>query len=260
VSPIILVDGNEAITITGNDIRTSFLLPLYKPIPLFRIYAEVLASAMEGNYTGLLRSIANPRLQDACVIDNSTIPPGDGQHSIACTDGEDTTGHDLEFFEKYIDKLKTQSPTFGAMWATLRFICGGWRIRPKWRFTGPFTSPPADPSLKEGVPAAPMLLLSSRLDPVTPLANAYLMSAGHPGSAVVMQDSVGHCALPTGWSECTNEILREYFDTGKVPKNGTVCHTGCKPWVNEDCGMLAAKDVDQERLPASRWPFRPPVF
>lgn len=67
---------------------------------------------------------------------------------------------------------------------------------------------------------------------MTPLENAYRMSNSHPDSSVLMLDSVGHCAMGNGWSECFNEAIRAYLDDGIVPKNGTVCaDTTCKPFV-----------------------------
>ncbi len=54
---------------------------------------------------------------------------------------------------------------------------------------------------------------------------------------MVIQESVGHCAVASAWSDCTNQILRDYFEFGVVPKNGTVCESKCKPWQEQDCGM-----------------------
>lgn len=110
-----------------------------------------------------------------------------------------------------------QSITFSAKWATIPFQCIGYRLKPKYQFHGPWVTPPADPSLKLSVPAAPLLFLANRIDPVTPSVNANAMSARHPGSAVVIQDSIGHCAIPAGWSDCTNQILRDYFKFSAVP-------------------------------------------
>lgn len=56
------------------------------------------------------------------------------------------------------------------------------------------------------------------------------MSNDHPGSAVFIHETVGHCAAATGWSDCFNEHVRAYFDDGIVPANETVCDTTCKPF------------------------------
>jgi pimeloyl-ACP methyl ester carboxylesterase len=254
----------ELLAVTGNDIRNAFRIPLYAPMRFFQPLAQLLADATAGNYTLLRRDINLPRISDACSL-NRTVPSGQGDETfaIACSDAEDHSSFDVPFFEDYINQLKRQSPTVGPLWSIIRFTCSGWRIRPKWRFTGPFTTPPADPSLKDGVPAAPLLFMSNRLDPVTPLANAYLMSAGHPGSAVVIQEAAGHCAVGTVWSECTNDILRDYFEYGVVPKNGTVCHSDCRPW-RDGCGPselgITTMEGRHSMSYRGRWPFRPIGF
>jgi len=73
-----------------------------------------------------------------------------------------------------------------------------------------------------------MLILSARYDHATPLENAFALSRMHEGSAVVVQESVGHVALSVSTSECTAKIVREYFDTGRLPVNGTSCAADCE--------------------------------
>ena len=117
-------------------------------------------------------------------------------------------------YAKYVKRLLKDSPTFGDHWADIRLPCVGWRVRPKWRFTGPFGAPgPKGNGLVKGRMAAPVLFTSSRVDPVTPLRNAYAMSKLFPGSSVVVQESVGHCS-ETSPSVCMKKIIETYFDTG----------------------------------------------
>ena len=264
--PVPYIDGSDVFAITGNDIRLSFRNALYSPIDGFEPHAQHLAEALKGNFTGVVSSIAVPRLQDACSVDDSIFEQGmDITAAIACSDAEDQTDHlyDSSFFADYVTELHNQSSTFGSMWAQIRLACSAWRSRGKWRFSGPFKTPPADPSLKEGVPAAPLLFISNRLDTVTPLANAYLMSEGHPGSAVVIQEAAGHCALAKDWSPCLNDIVSDYFEFGKVPETGTVCETdaGCRPWSKEPCGIdISALGSNNNRLDHRRNPFRPLEF
>lgn len=175
--------------------------------------------------------------------------------AIACSDADfaDPDGpyqrgekQGIPFWKDYVNTLRNQSSIFGSWWSGIASRCSGWRTRPKWRFTGPFTTPPADPSLKEGVPAAPILFTSSRLDPVTPLYTAYLLSNDHPGSAVLIHETVGHCAALTAWSDCFNEAIRAYFDDGIMPENGTVCDTTCRPFSKEGRCLPPAEIVAAE--------------
>ncbi|KAK1998048.1 hypothetical protein LX36DRAFT_577101 [Colletotrichum falcatum] len=233
-SPVSVLDGKFTRILTGYDVTVSFIKPLYMPYRDFTKLADKINSAIEGNYTALLKTATAdiPRLDDACSHPNSSAPPtasGDGAQAILCSDGKDSTNLTIADYRAYISKLESQSPTFGGYWSQIRFNCGGWRIRPKWRFTGPFTTPEPDPAVVEGKPAAPLLFLTSRIDPVTPLRNAWKASEGHPGSAVVIQESVGHCTMPT-CSPCTTKVIREYLEHGIVPMSGKVCQSDCDVW------------------------------
>ena len=259
----IVVDG-QLLTISGNDVRSTFIPGAYSPLPGFPLHARLLAEALAGNLTLLTQRVLEfslPSLREACSLpspDGSADPlDRSPQAAIACSDAEvqAQARHNASFLASYAAELRRQSPTFGPMWAQIRTVCMGWKVRPQWRFDGPFVSPPADPSLKEGVPAAPLLLLTSELDPVTPLANAWLVSGGHPGSSVVVQDSVGHCAIATGWSEATNRILRDYFATGVVPPNGTRTHSICEPW--SGCSQLEATELEAASAWRRGWPSFP---
>lgn len=242
-SPISMLKNNKIAIITGSDLLSAFTLPVYSPLTAFRHLSELLSGAIEGNYTLLLADIVNslPSLHDSCALANSstiaTYGPMDSSIAIKCGDGEDETHRRLPYFQSYVEELKSQSSTLGAYWATIRFACVGWTIRPKWRFTGPFTTPEPDSSLVAGKPAAPLLFLSSRLDPVTPLRNAVAMAAKHPGAAWVVQESTGHCALAVP-SKCTKKIIQDYLEHGEVPKSGTSCPADCDPW--HPCGEADA--------------------
>ena len=83
---------------------------------------------------------------------------------------------------------------------------------PRWRYEGNFTAHTA----------SPVLFVSNTVDNVTPIGNAITMSKGFEGSVVLQQDSIGHCSLSSP-SFCTARNVREYFQTGKLPKKGTVC-------------------------------------
>lgn len=233
--PIPLLADNKITVITGTDILSAFTMPVYSPLNSFRHLSELLSGALDGNYTLLLSYIneSAPKLHDSCIVPNSStialLGSTDASVAIKCGDGEDERSHGLGYFKSYLRELKSQSPTLGAYWTTIRFSCAGWNIRPKWRFTGPFTTPKHDASLVEGRPAAPLLFLSTRLDPVTPLRNAINMAAKHPGAAWVVQESSGHCALSAP-SKCTQKIVQDYLQYGKLPKSGTSCPADCDPW------------------------------
>ncbi|KAK9776524.1 putative TAP-like protein-domain-containing protein [Seiridium cardinale] len=241
--PISIIKNNKIVLITGTELLSAFTMAVFSPLKTFKRLADLLSGTLESNYTLLLADLgySTPQLHDnRALLNSSTFGGKDATRAIKCGDGEDETHHDLSYFKSYLEELKSQSPTLGADFATTRFACSGWTIRPKWRFTGPFTTPKHDSTLVEGKPAAPLLILSSRLDPVTPLHNAVNMAAKHPGAAYVVQESTGHCATSVP-SKCTKKIVQDYLEHGTVPKSGTVCQADCDPWnpcEQEDQSMM----------------------
>ncbi|KAJ6784692.1 hypothetical protein PWT90_00435 [Aphanocladium album] len=245
--PYSFIDEHGNINIlAGDGIRRFVTQALYTPVQSFKTMQSVLHKAMGGDEAALQTIFggigSKPSIQEACKLaSNGTEPPPPGgndidpanievEYAILCGDGDDVTEKNASWWMDYAQKLEKQSRVVGRYWSSTRLMCSSWPFRANWRFTGPFTSPKPDASRKPGVPSAPILFLSNRLDPVTPLASARKMSAGHPGSRVVMQDALGHCALLSAQSNCTYAVLADYLDTGKVPEEGFTCNANCGPW------------------------------
>ncbi|EXV05042.1 peptidase family S33 and alpha/beta hydrolase domain protein [Metarhizium robertsii] len=232
--PALTQGGTETI-ITAGMVRSSLFKALYQPIDKFEPLAESLASALQGNYTLLVQNTGLGHPADGCTPKK----PGEynwlglSSSAIVCGDAQDVTHHDEHYWQGYFEKLGDRSPEFGHNVAKIPFTCSGWKSRPKYRFTGPFSSPEADPSDKQERHSAPALLLSSWIDPITPLQNAHRVSKSHPGSRVLSQKSFGHCALYSAPSKCTNRVVRTYMTTGALPDEGAQCEPDCVPW--EQC-------------------------
>jgi pimeloyl-ACP methyl ester carboxylesterase len=236
-NPIPVLAETAITYITGEDLREQIFGSLYRPNTLFAPIAHVIDQTMQGN-AKLIEDLISPQLASmhaACPGPNGTLPTllpvtADALHAIACGDGEDSTNLTLPEWSAYIAGLRAQSRYVGSAWSEIRFPCSSWRFRPKYRFTGPFETPEPDARVVDGRPAAPLLFLSSSLDPVTPLRNARAMARRHPGSVVVEQDSLGHCAVASSPSECTSRILKAYFANGTVPEGGALCRAECQPY------------------------------
>jgi hypothetical protein len=233
--PVAIMGGPEGV-ITGAEVRTAFLDPLYDPLNRHEALAKALDDALQSNYTLLLEQLGLSGKVDVC-----SAPAAQEEYTwlhhanlaVTCGDGKDARDFDILYWQSYVQRLKELSPHMGDLWAEGTFSCSGWQIRPNYHFGGPFTSPAADPGLQSGRPSAPPLLLSSLYDPVTPLRSAYRVARGHPGSRVLMQRSVGHCAFLSSPSECTRRHIREYMAEGKLPAEGAECEPDCVPF--EDC-------------------------
>ncbi|KHN99715.1 Peptidase S33 tripeptidyl aminopeptidase-lik [Metarhizium album ARSEF 1941] len=256
-----------SIILTGGDIRRLLALAAYVPITSFVQAAQLLDDAMVHEaYDPILAVVESELggpLQDACPVGNNQTARRDQgpdtQTAVLCVDGEDIRGKKTSWWSRYVQKQIAQSAVFGAFWSTIRFPCSGWRFRPNWDFHGPFTSPeaPRDGGKpRQGQPAAPLMFLTNRLDPVTPLAAARAMARNHPGARVVVQEAMGHCATFSAYSECTRGIVAEYFDTGKVPDREEVCEAECGPW-DDGCGRVLLKSdlAEKEAWFARRYPL-----
>lgn len=246
-APILLETAHASYALSETDVRALILVTLYRPNLLFPISFSFLSALLKDDrprMAAILDALVTYPTADSLCIDcpaNPTCPAPaspDAQSVIVCSDGDSPADLTIPEWTDYFLQLRNQS-AIGTPWSEVRFNCAGWTARPRYRFTGPFSTPAHDPSLAEGKPAAPLLFMSSRIDPVTPLANAYAMAARHPGSGVLVQESVGHCALGAAVSSCTEKAVRAYFENGTVPEEGTVCE--------EDCGEFELCTNDERR-------------
>lgn len=229
-----IADGVAPGIINSAVVRNRMMDPIYGPLDLFDGLAKTLLEVLNGNYTSLLKETGMTKRPDTCSKPDPSAYAWMGEANLAvrCGDGADLRDRSLDFWRDTYERCVKNSPEIGPGWFAV--ACGGWQSRPKFRFSGPFKSPVADLKNIEGRPSAPVLFLSSRLDPVTPLVSAHTASKNHPGSVVLMQDSVGHCTLLSSPSKCTREHVGRYLDTGELPEEGTVCEADCRPWEHCD--------------------------
>jgi len=138
-------------------------------------------------------------------------------------------------FEAYHAELRSQSRWLGDSWAEIQLSCLKWGLRPKWTFAGPIA----------GNTSHPLLLLNPTLDPVTPLANAFVTASKFEGSVVLEQNSEGHCTYAAP-SLCTAKHVRTYFHTGELPPPNTVCLPEYRPLIGSirspDAPALSPQD------------------
>lgn len=238
-APWVTPTGN-VITISKDDVSWIMFEGLYSSDLLFDGLAKTLDEAMAGNYTNVAARYPRPSAEGSCL---PRMPMAytwnfDALYGISCGDAVSLVDNaTVSSVIEYVRAQKRDSPDFAAAFARVQIACRGWTIRARHRFRGPWTTPPADPSLVPGRPAAPLFFVSSLYDPVTPLANARSMARGHPGARVLVQDTVGHGALPSP-SECRLAHIKRYFATGEVPaEQETMCKTDCRVWQNCELGL-----------------------
>ena len=222
--------------VTSQDVRRLVFDSIYKPMERFKTLAQSLAQAMDGNMTLLVSNLGSviPDLGGVCSNKTPGVFP-EQESAFVCADGDDVSGNSVAWWRRYVNTQTDTSGLFGAYWATIRMTCYNWSWRPNWVFKGPFTTPEVKLSLSgapiAGHPAAPVLFLSNRLDPVSPLAAARRMAHGHPGAGLVIQEALGHCVFGVGPSKCAKAVISDYLAFGTVPDGEMICEGEGNPWI-----------------------------
>ncbi|KAF5022487.1 hypothetical protein F66182_5459 [Fusarium sp. NRRL 66182] len=177
---------------------------LYGPAKYAGAVARIEA-ALEGNATAIWASETG--------LISSWNPFGENAlHAVSCSDAVFRAGNPDELFSMYQAHLAQGS--FADSPAPDRLICG------RWRFTA---AEQADSNkLRRVKTASPVLFINGIYDPITPLSNAWEISARFPESRVVVHEGVGHGVIAHP-SNCTNDIIAKYFTNGEMPQVETTC-------------------------------------
>lgn len=169
-----------------------------------------------------------------CIPYNSMLGPN---QAISCMDIGGTTNITLESYERYLAVLQAQSRWISPNWGRNKLGCLGYAVQPAWRPSLAFEKQEWENT------SHPLLIIGNSHDPVTPLANARRVSTLFPGSVVLRQDSEGHVSQSNP-SLCTARTVREYFQSGTLPQEGSVCRPELKPFV----GCIQEHGCDFEKL------------
>ncbi|KAH9840062.1 alpha/beta-hydrolase [Rhodofomes roseus] len=215
----------------------------YSPTKLYAPLADTLLAIEQNNQTALEGMEEKFGAGVKCKCDDP--PPWELDHqafyAIACGDGEPVTYSDEGYRDWFEDLAATSS--FGSpYWGKMYLRCSSWRIRPKWRYTGP---------LAAANTSHPLLIVSPRYDTVCPLSDAKRVHERY-SSGLLIQNSYGHCSLAAP-SLCTAKHVRAYFENGTLPDEGTVCEVDELPFVGTIHGEVDAMSAeDRELLDAFR--------
>ncbi|KAF7623816.1 hypothetical protein AFLA_007539 [Aspergillus flavus NRRL3357] len=97
----------------------------------------------------------------------------------------------------------------------------------------------------------PVLVLSNRYDPSTPLAAAKNLTATFEGSVLLEQNGYGHTTLSVP-SLCTAKVVRAYFSNGTLPAEGTICEIDRGFESVDDAELLKAVMLISEKMSRSK--------
>ncbi|KUI59633.1 hypothetical protein VP1G_06887 [Cytospora mali] len=210
--------------VTYTKIRKLAATSLYRPNYYFTHLADILAGLEKGDARPYYDFVTRHGLPFSDVCSAVSIPPeepmtsdGEGNDDafpmILCADGKPLPSDPSEF-EGYVQEMERTSQTTGAIVSKDRIACAGQRVRPKFRFDGPF----------EAKTSFPILYIAN-------MADKY------------------HAAAP---SVCTAKVIRAYFQEGKLPVDGTTCDPEILPFDLPGHVMMHVSAEDTELAEASR--------
>jgi hypothetical protein len=101
----------------------------------------------------------------------------------------------------------------------LHAACASWPTRSADRYTGPWGATTANP----------ILLIGTRFDPNTPLANARLAERQLGNAVLLTHDGYGHLSSADP-SACVTRALGSYLVGLNTPPRGTVCPSDRQPF------------------------------
>ncbi|RPD54765.1 alpha/beta-hydrolase [Lentinus tigrinus ALCF2SS1-7] len=246
-NPVSVPLAEPPLVITHKALLSQFFYATYKPLTMYGSVVDTI-HAIETNNASALTALAplvvspveckcNERPDPALRADNEAT------FSIACGDG-DKRPWDLAEYTKWYQGLESQSPLMAPMWGIYWMQCAEWPVRAKWRWTGPLAAKNT---------SHPILVVSAKYDPVTPLPDARAVQKRYGGAGLLVQDSYGHCSLSSP-SLCTAKHVRRYFEEGTLPEEGTICDADELPLVGkrDTKGLHALRSEDALLLEASR--------
>ena len=118
-----------------------------------------------------------------------------------------------------VHRLETVSRIGGPVMGWLEAACAAWPTRSADRYTGPWNA--ATPN--------PILLIGTRFDPTTPLANAKLAERRLGNAVLLIHDGYGHISSADP-SACVNQALGRYLVDLSTPARGTTCPSDHMPF------------------------------
>ncbi|KAI9061751.1 alpha/beta-hydrolase [Trametes sanguinea] len=235
--PIPVPLAEPPLLITRKVLQSQLFHASYKPLLAFGIVADTIRAIEQRNQSALVElapKIVDP-VECKCTIPEPWRSDTEAFSAIACGDG-DQHPYDPDTYAAYYKDLAAQSQLVAPLWGIHYLQCAEWRIRPKWRWTGP---------LEAKNTSHPLLLISPRYDPVCPLTDAKAVHKRYGGSGLLVQNSYGHCSLSAP-SLCTAKHVRAYMVNGTIPEPGTICDPDELPFIGsvKDVRTMSAEDAE----------------
>ncbi|KAJ3565868.1 hypothetical protein NP233_g7366 [Leucocoprinus birnbaumii] len=223
-------------------VRGQVFLSLYSPYTSWFSLAQALRDlgSPQRDPTRMWEIMATPIFHCSCsgstCDDKETreqdleAPNMEARTGISCSDGVDIPD-DVASARIYYEDFSSQSEWANG-WAQLHIACAGWP-KVKKGFQGPVGANTS----------SPMLFIGNTADPATSIVSARMMVARFPGSRLLTLDTPGHSSFGV-ISNCTHTHVREYFVSGNLPAEGTVCNSDIAPFPGLLGSNSTASSVD----------------
>jgi pimeloyl-ACP methyl ester carboxylesterase len=169
--------------------------------------AQAVAQGLNGNGTLLAQLADDYAGIEANGSDTNVVS---ANIAISCLDHASPKG--LATYQALARRMGAEDPDFGALEAWGSLVCAYWPVPPTGR------AAPVHPS---GL--APVLVVGSTRDPVTPYAWAKALAAELPGAVLLTRAGDGH----TGYfaSACVQQWADRYLVDLRLPPRNTVCRS-----------------------------------
>ncbi|KAF2817428.1 alpha/beta-hydrolase, partial [Mytilinidion resinicola] len=201
---------------TYADLKRFLLQSLYRPVAFFPILDQVLTALEHDN--------GSPLLAAAAAVGQLSLTSGSAT-AIQCIDSHGKGNMTLEEYNEVNNEIMDVSGYAGDAWSWNAIICKNVEVQPPKSVTFGVIFVDLPPSAKLDFP---ILLISTKFDPVCPLRNAQKMAKYFPGSVVVTINAVGHSSFAAP-STCIVKHVAEYLG-GKMPKKGIMCEADIQPF------------------------------
>lgn len=141
----------------------------------------------------------------SAYLDNSLA----AQNAVNCLDHDDYVP--WQRVPALIPDFQKASSTFGRAFATMLASCQFYPVQNRHRTAG-----------IRAAGAAPIVVIGTTRDPVTPLAWARALARELQSGVLITRNGDGHTAYSEG-NSCVDDAVENYLVKGVVPRNGLAC-------------------------------------
>ncbi|KEY64175.1 hypothetical protein S7711_03468 [Stachybotrys chartarum IBT 7711] len=175
--------------------------------------ASVIQNALDRDWTLFTNPAPTPPPEETW---NLGLPSN--FHGIACSDSTFRASRPEELYS--LAEAQSSQGSFADAFSPQVWVCAHWKFDAAERYTGSWDNIRT---------RAPIMLVNSRYDPITPLSAAQETAVRFRDSRLFIHEGVGH-GVASQPSNCTYQIIGNYFANGTLPAMHTTCESDFSVW------------------------------